>query len=703
MDPAELERFRKVEEVFYAAMEQPAGEERDTLVHDLCGADQNLRTEVTLLLADHERIRAAAPEPAQRLPQFGAWQAVKLLGRGGMGTVYLAERADGAFSMTAAVKVVPLALASAEIEERFRRERQFLASLDHPRIARLIDGGVSETGLPFLVMEYVQGATIDRFCEMHRLDARASAALVRQVLEALAYVHSRQVAHRDIKPSNILVDDSGKVKLLDFGTARLVDATAEAALTKTGVFAFTPEYASPEQVRGEPATFASDLYSAGVLLYRLATGHLPSQANPPPEASRRMDAALGAIVVKALSRNAAGRYRSAAEMDADLERYLQSGRDAEPQATDSVSLGHGAKGYPTDIVMEARRDEVAARGRVRRMRRWGWLLAAAVPVCFGLLWLVTSARWGHPNRKASELFALGEYHWNRHTRDSLLKAVDAFRQAAAEDPTYAAAYAYLADSYAILPEYEQPFDATIAGNGRRAARRALELDPKLSMPHGAIAWITFANDWNWAAAEPEFRLAIALAPNQPLPHQRYGLALITRSRFQEAEAELRRAHELDPVSVIAMINLAELWYYMRRFDREEEELKRVLEFDPNCVLAYVMLTKMKTVSGHPAEAVALSRKLRSLPEGLTWCQLLAEAYARGGQRDAALREAASCPGWPEVPAMYMYLGDYQRAMDLLESRYRNRSPYLQYLNVDSNYDLLKGQPRFQALLKKLGF
>jgi WD40 repeat protein len=297
-----------------------------------------VRTEVALLLDDHERIRAAAPASAQRLPRFGAWQAVKLLGRGGMGTVYLAERADGAFQMSAAVKVVPLALASHDIEDRFRRERQFLASLDHPKVARLIDGGVSETGLPYLVMEFVGGLTIDRFCDAHELDTRGRIVLMRQVMEALSYVHGRHVIHRDVKPSNILVDDAGNVKLLDFGTARLVDATAEAALTKTGVFAFTPEYASPEQVRGEPVNTASDLYSAGVLLYRLLTGRLPYKITDPSPAgvasviahtqpeSSGLDAPLDAILLKALSKDAAGRYRSAAEMDADLARYIEGQR-----------------------------------------------------------------------------------------------------------------------------------------------------------------------------------------------------------------------------------------------------------------------------------------------------------------------------------------------------------------------------------------
>ena len=335
MTPAELARFRAVEEVFCQAIECPPGAERDALVRERCGADEALRTEVTLLLERHQRIQAAAPALARPLPRFGAWQAVRLLGRGGMGTVYLAERADGAFRMSAAVKVVPLALASSEIEERFRRERQFLASLDHPKIARLIDGGVSENGLPYLVMEFADGLAIDRYCDDNRLDTRARVALARQVLDALAYVHGRGVIHRDVKPSNILVDESGHVKLLDFGTARLADATAEPALTRTGVFALTPDYASPEQARGEPVTAASDIYSAGVLLYRLLTGRLPyriagrspvsaanaiAHAEPAPS---RLEAPLDAILVKALSKDAAARYPSAAEMEADLVRYLQ--------------------------------------------------------------------------------------------------------------------------------------------------------------------------------------------------------------------------------------------------------------------------------------------------------------------------------------------------------------------------------------------
>src|SRR5580698_574936 len=335
MTGQEFDRFHRLEAIFDAAVEYPPGPERDALIEDACTPDGEMLAEVRRLLEDHERVRAAAPEPPESLPQFGAWRAIRLLGRGGMGTVYLAERADGAFRMSAAVKVVPLALASIDIEERFRRERQFLASLDHPKVARLIDGGVTNSGLPYLVMEFVDGLTIERYSEAQKLDTRSRIALMRQVLEALAYVHGRGVIHRDLKPSNILVDAKGNAKLLDFGTARLVDASGDTAITKTGVFAFTPECASPEQVQGKALTFASDIYSAGVLLYRLLTGRPPysftdyspsaiadriSHTEPEPSGLERP---LDAIVLTALDKNPEKRYASATEMDADLARFQE--------------------------------------------------------------------------------------------------------------------------------------------------------------------------------------------------------------------------------------------------------------------------------------------------------------------------------------------------------------------------------------------
>jgi serine/threonine protein kinase/tetratricopeptide (TPR) repeat protein len=317
MTAKEIDRFRRTEALFHAALEQPSAAQRDGWLRDQCAGDEDLLAAARHLLEDHEEVSRAVLPPAEPLPQFGMWKAIRLLGRGGMGVVYLAERSDGVFRMTAAVKVVPLALASLDIEERFRRERQFLASLEHPKIARLIDGGVTKAGLPYLVMEFVDGLAMDRYCDTQKLDARARIGLMRQVLEALSYVHGRQVIHRDLKPSNILVDGAGNARLLDFGTARLVEASGDAAITKTGVFAFTPENASPEQMQGKPLTFSTDIYSAGVLLYRLLMGHTPERG------PTGLDKPLDAILHKALRENPQERYASAEEMDADLARYLE--------------------------------------------------------------------------------------------------------------------------------------------------------------------------------------------------------------------------------------------------------------------------------------------------------------------------------------------------------------------------------------------
>jgi TolB-like protein/Tfp pilus assembly protein PilF len=335
----EKRRLRQIEGMFDGALEYPAGPEREAWLEAQSTTDPAMLTEVRRLLQGDERLAEIAPAAPEALPRYGQWQATRLLGRGGMGVVYLAERADGAFQMAAAVKVVPLALASAGIEERFRRERQFLASLDHPKVARLIDGGVTSAGLPYLVMEFVDGLTIDRYCEEHRLSVRDRVALMRQVLEALCYVHGSGVIHRDLKPSNILVDSSANARLLDFGTARLVDAGGDASITKTGVFGFTPEYASPEQVAGKPLEFSSDIYSAGVLLYRLLTcrapyhitGHSPAEVaetirRAEPDAPELNDPPLESILGTALRKDPLERYQSAAEMDADLARYLDRER-----------------------------------------------------------------------------------------------------------------------------------------------------------------------------------------------------------------------------------------------------------------------------------------------------------------------------------------------------------------------------------------
>jgi serine/threonine protein kinase/tetratricopeptide (TPR) repeat protein len=215
--------------------------------------------------------------------RIGAYRLIRELGQGGMGTVYLAARADDQYQKRVAIKVIKTGMDNQEVLRHFRRERQILAGLDHPNIARLLDGGATDEGLPYFVMEYVQGQTIDEYCDRACLSVSERLRLFRGVCSAIQYAHRNLIVHRDIKPSNIVVTAEGVPKLLDFGIAKFLnpELSGEAAQTATRM-AMTPEYASPEQARGEPITTATDVYSLGVVLYKLLTGHHPYRVSNRP-------------------------------------------------------------------------------------------------------------------------------------------------------------------------------------------------------------------------------------------------------------------------------------------------------------------------------------------------------------------------------------------------------------------------------------
>jgi serine/threonine protein kinase/Tfp pilus assembly protein PilF len=302
--------------------------------------------------------------------RVGPYELIRLLGAGGMAEVWLARRADGAFKREVALKLPMLTRAPAGLEERFARERDILASLEHPHIARLYDAGVDPQGLPYLSLEYVRGELLTGWCDAHRLGITERLRLFLQVLEAVQYAHDKQVIHRDLKPSNILVTESGQVRLLDFGVARLLEAEETGQLALTNVYgrALTPDYASPELLRGDAVDVRSDIYSLGILLYELLSGaraYQPKAAarvrlldrsaatmDPSPP-SERIEAAtaeargtslralkralrgdLDAITLKALAQAPEARYDNAAAMAEDLRRQLAgkpiSARPARP-------------------------------------------------------------------------------------------------------------------------------------------------------------------------------------------------------------------------------------------------------------------------------------------------------------------------------------------------------------------------------------
>ena len=242
--------------------------------HETEGAVDRLAAEDGALGALHEQMRTLAPTGLQPGDAVGAFEIVGDLGEGGMATVYRARRATDAFHQEVALKIVAPHQLSDDAVVRFAFERQIAASLDHPNIAKLIDGGVTDDGRPYFALELVEGQPIDVYCDTQRLTVKQRIRLVRDVAQAVQYAHSNLLIHRDLKPSNILVEPTGRVRLLDFGIAKPLDPESVAtARTQTGALLLTPRYASPEQFTGGAITTASDQYQLGLLLFELVTGH----------------------------------------------------------------------------------------------------------------------------------------------------------------------------------------------------------------------------------------------------------------------------------------------------------------------------------------------------------------------------------------------------------------------------------------------
>jgi serine/threonine protein kinase/tetratricopeptide (TPR) repeat protein len=364
MPPINPERWRVLSPYLDHALDI-AAEEREGWLSALSARDAALAADLQMILAEQAPVRhsrflecavlqpQAVAEASLEGQVVGPYRLISRLGQGGTGSVWLAERCDGRFEGRAAVKLLNISLVGRAGEQRFRREGNILAKLRHPRIAHLIDAGVSPMGQPYIVLEHVNGQSIDRYCDDRALSIESRLRLFLDVLEAVAHAHANLIVHRDIKPANVLVSTEGQVKLLDFGIAKLIEreagwgsATTTDALTRDGGAVLTPEYAAPEQLSGGPVTTATDVYALGVLLYLLLSGRhplgvspgspaslikaivedeplLPSAVAVSAKSSRALRGDLDTIVSKAMKKNPAERYPSVTAIADDLRRVLR--------------------------------------------------------------------------------------------------------------------------------------------------------------------------------------------------------------------------------------------------------------------------------------------------------------------------------------------------------------------------------------------
>jgi len=346
--------WTEVKRLFHAALDLPGPDRLAYVRREAAGNATLLREVESLLAAEEESTDFLDAGAADYLPaseigrRIGPYQIIEEIGAGGMGAVYLAER-TGEFRQRVALKLIRPGMDSGMFVSRFHRERQILAALDHPNIARLLDGGAADDGRPYFVMEHVDGKPLQEWCHAHAVPTGERLRLFLDVCGAVEYAHQRLVVHRDLKPANILVTEDGTVKLLDFGIAKLLGsetASETVALTEMGGHLMTPEYASPEQVRGLPVTTATDIYSLGVILFELLAGRLPyafetrsaleverivAGTDPPfpsavaavPAMARQITGDLDVIVLKALEKEPARRYQSVEQFAADIRRHLE--------------------------------------------------------------------------------------------------------------------------------------------------------------------------------------------------------------------------------------------------------------------------------------------------------------------------------------------------------------------------------------------
>jgi serine/threonine protein kinase/tetratricopeptide (TPR) repeat protein len=789
--------------------------------------------------------------------RLGPYEILTPLGAGGMGEVYKAR--DTRLDRLVAIKVLPGHLtASAAARERFLREARSASSLNHPHICTIHEIG-DQDGRPFLVLELLEGHTLGEEIGSRPLALGRLLDLAIQIADALDAAHAVGIIHRDIKPSNIFVTRRGEAKVLDFGLAKLegtgqttgmsdLPTATEEQITSPGTALGTVAYMSPEQARGEKLDARSDLFSFGIVLYEMATGRrafagsttavvfdeiLNRMPTPPTRVNPQLPRGLEDIINKALEKEKDLRYRTAADMHADLKRLkreMESGRTlasgsydipnstravssvASPSrrtwltaailvaaaaaaavtykvltpTTDQISsmavlpfvnvsgnpdteylsdgitetlinnlsqlpdirvtarsLAFRFKGKDVDALKAGRELNVRAvitgtvttRGGMlviqsdvmdvtngtqiwgnQYTRPLGDILAVQDEIANEIFDKLRLRMTGEEKKRATkrytedaeayQLYLRGRFYWNQGTIAGYKKSIEYLQQAIARDPRYGLAYAGLADANLFLGSYW----VEAISEAKAAAQKAIELDPTLSEAHVAMGHIKLWLDWDWLAAEREFKQGIALNSGSALAHGQYAMFLAAMGRLNDAIDELKHAQSLDSLSPIINTDLGWCLLYANQSGEAIRQFRTTLELDPNYVSARWGLGAAYTQQHLYSDAAEQLKLARTLSEGSPLIVgHLGYAYGLSGARKEAVQTVSDLQAMAAreyVPSSALAIvqagmGNKSEALDWLDRAYEEHDFSLVFLQVAPWFESLRGDARFEQLTRRM--
>ena len=784
-----------------------------------------------VFISPHIRREQVVPSVAPR------YRILREVGRGGMGVVYEAE--DLKLHRTVALKFLPEDLTASEEDiTRFQQEAEAISALNHPHIATIYDIDEAE-GRKFLTLEFLSGGTLKSKVKQFLADGREIPIgevleFGIQISEGLAHAHREGIIHRDIKTDNVMLTRDGSAKLTDFGLAKL---KGKAQITRAGSTLGTAAYVSPEQLRSEDADRRSDLFSLGVVLYELLTGHLPfrgehesaltysiAHEDPTPveQFRKNVPVPLIRVIHRCLEKEKTKRYQDAGAIASDLREIRKemaepgkaaAGRSRLPWIAAGVTIALAAaalyvfipssrppavngksiavlpftnmSGNPedeyfsdgvtediltqlskiSDLNVISRTSVMQYKGTKKTIREIGKELNVGVILEGSIrragdqvrivaqlidatndrhLWAETydkefrqifavqsevaqkiagalEARLSSAEKERIESrptssteaytdYLKGRHHWNKRRAEDLKMALGYFNQAVEKDPSYAAAYTALAETYALLPEYAGVADSEMYARAEETATKALSLDPSLGEAHAVFALVKL-DRWDYAGGEAEFRKALELSPGNPSTHQWYSLCLMFQGKLDEGLSEMTRARDLDPLSLVINADIGFNLLFLREYDRAIDQFRKTLELDQAFGIAAAGMAEAYALKGMYAEAVDASKKTYTLMEDDPFAlSFLGYTYALSGKRDdaiAALNKILKMkPKRSHVSyfaaVVYNGLGEKEKSFAWLEKACEEHDLYLRGLRADPVWDGFRSDPRYIAILRRVG-